>query len=126
MKKKKTKAVALPSKLHKTVRLLRRKVTSLLVDAQDALVFAHQNYFTTPDERFVSDIEASNAFNVFQRLDYVTDCFREIISDLSAILKYRQVVPPAPNCYCSDKVPETDCEGCNFVLMCTNSYKPRR
>lgn len=25
-------------------------------------------------------------------------------------------------CYCTNEVPETDCEGCNFVLTCTNSY----
>ena len=25
-------------------------------------------------------------------------------------------------CYCTDKVPVTDCEGCNFVMTCTNNY----
>ena len=29
-----------------------------------------------------------------------------------------------PNCYCSDKVPETDCEACEHVLDCTNCYEP--
>ena len=25
-------------------------------------------------------------------------------------------------CYCTNEVPETDCEGCNFVLTCSNNY----
>ena len=81
----------------------------------------------TPEERakaimvkitYLQGKYADSELDAFDLNDTIAGDFEEWLESPSYNLWEK------PTCYCTDNVPETDCEGCEHVATCHNTYEP--